>query len=273
MSPPLRDHDVLLLAAGLGRRLGAIGRATPKCLLRVGDDTLIRRSLRGLAAAGARRAVVVLGHRAADVAQDLSRRDLGLALEPVVNPAFAEGGSASSLAAGLSGIAEPRPLLILEADILYDPAFLALAGAAPAESAVLTADVSGSGDEVYAYVDSRGSLRALRKTPVEERADLRRSPGEFAGLTTLTPSAVAALRVLAFEGARGDYEDLLTGLPRSVSVRVRHGAGLPWCEVDTGRDLERAHREVLPRLLAREEEREPALSRTRPGVATFGAEG
>lgn len=271
MSLPLRDHDILLLAAGLGRRLGEIGRATPKCLLRVGDDTLIGRSIRGLAAAGARRVVIVLGHRAADVTRYLSHRDHGLALEPVVNAAFAEGGSASSLAVGLSRITEARPLIVLESDILYDPTFLTLAGTAPGESAVLTTDVSGSGDEVYAYLDAHDSLQALRKGPVEE-AELRRWPGEFAGITTLTPSAVSALRSLTADGADGDYEDILTSLPRSVTIGVRHGTGLPWCEVDTMRDLARACGEVLPRLLARARCREPVLALTPPGAASYPAE-
>ena len=54
----------IILAAGLGRRFGAATAELPKCLLEVGGQTLIQRSLDNLAACGIEETIIVTGHQA-----------------------------------------------------------------------------------------------------------------------------------------------------------------------------------------------------------------
>lgn len=54
----------MILAAGLGTRLGPVGAALPKALLRVGSTTLLERTLERLVVAGADRVVVNVHHHA-----------------------------------------------------------------------------------------------------------------------------------------------------------------------------------------------------------------
>lgn len=54
----------LVLAAGAGQRLGGV----PKCLIRLGGQTLLQRLLDALAEAGVNDVRLVLGHHAAAIA-------------------------------------------------------------------------------------------------------------------------------------------------------------------------------------------------------------
>ena len=44
----LNNYSVVLLSAGIGRRLGALGKKHPKCLLKINNKTLIELLLNNL---------------------------------------------------------------------------------------------------------------------------------------------------------------------------------------------------------------------------------
>ena len=102
-------------------------------------------------------------------------------------------------------------------------------------------------------IDEGGALSFLgNSAPDDIRAE---SIGEFAGITRLSRSALrdycsAAETLRREDEARGHYEELIYALVEAgkISVHVRHCPGLPWTEVDVPQDLERAKREVLPRI-------------------------
>jgi CTP:molybdopterin cytidylyltransferase MocA len=98
----------IVLAAGEARRMG--GR--PKALLERDGVPLVRRVARALLEGGAGDVVVVLGHRAADVAAALA----GLPVRSVVNAGFAAGRTAS-LHCGLAAQAHCDAVAIALADM------------------------------------------------------------------------------------------------------------------------------------------------------------
>jgi molybdenum cofactor cytidylyltransferase len=73
----VKDVAALLLAAGRSRRMGAF-----KPLLPFGDRTVIESCVNNLRAADVDEIVVVVGHRAEDVRQQLKRFDLSFAVNP-----------------------------------------------------------------------------------------------------------------------------------------------------------------------------------------------
>ena len=44
----LSNYSIVLLSAGVGRRLGALGKKYPKCLLKINNKTLIELLLNNL---------------------------------------------------------------------------------------------------------------------------------------------------------------------------------------------------------------------------------
>lgn len=123
-----RPREAMVFAAGLGTRLGAIARDTPKCLLQVGDETILDRVCESLALAGVER-VVVNVHRHLDQFEAWRRTrpegapEVVFALEAVA-PLETGGG----LAAARSCFVGAGPLLLVNGDVLTNlPLALVLA--------------------------------------------------------------------------------------------------------------------------------------------------
>jgi choline kinase len=232
----------VLLAAGRGRRLGS---DRPKALLEFGGRTLLDRHLENLAGIaetieGGIETVVVTGFRA-----ELLEVPRAIALS--IHNARYERGSVISLAVALDALADrDEDLLLMDADVLYEPSILRDVAALERGFAIDTRVTPGS-EEMMAGV-REGKVRALRRGRLEG-FDLT---GEGVGFTKIDAASLPALRAIVAEieaaDADSDYED---ALDRFVAT---HGADYvlvgerAWTEIDFAEDVERAEREVLPRL-------------------------
>jgi len=245
-------RTAIILAAGRGVRLGRLTAERPKCLIEVGAKSLLAHSLDHLERAGLREAIVVTGHAAAVLGEALDNWTGGMRIVALPTPDYETRGSMGSLLTAIE-CTGTRSALLLESDLLYHPDFLA-AALSSESSTILTADVSGSGDEVYVRADDDGRLEFLGKTGGASRPAA--SVGEFAGISLLREPipAMYAERARAWLAAGridAHYEEVLLDLARDGNpIQVRHCPSLPWTEVDNLDDLHRAEKLVWPRLLA-----------------------
>jgi NDP-sugar pyrophosphorylase family protein len=105
----------MILAAGLGTRLGSLGKSTPKVLLELGGEPLLQHHLRYLHEQGVAR-VVVNAHHRADLVEDALRSYRGpLEVVCVHEPRLL--GTAGGVRHALSYL-EPGPFLVLYGDVL-----------------------------------------------------------------------------------------------------------------------------------------------------------
>jgi mannose-1-phosphate guanylyltransferase len=107
-----------LLAAGLGTRLRPITDSTPKCLLRVGDRTLLDIWLDALAAAGVTEVLLNTHHLAVLVREHVAARASGPAVRLAHEPALL--GSAGTLLANRDFVDGEEMFLAVNADNLTD---------------------------------------------------------------------------------------------------------------------------------------------------------
>src|SRR5207244_12169263 len=81
----------IILAAGVGKRIGAAAGNRPKCLLEFGGRSLLVRYLDALLAVGVKSAVLVVGHRQELIRDAVGERYRGLAIRDVVNDQYHRG--------------------------------------------------------------------------------------------------------------------------------------------------------------------------------------
>lgn len=81
----------IILAAGVGKRLAHAADARPKCLLRVGGQSLLDRMLAALDAAGVQEAVIVVGYRAERIRAEIGTRCASVEVRYVHNPRYEQG--------------------------------------------------------------------------------------------------------------------------------------------------------------------------------------
>jgi len=236
-------EQAILLAAGVGKRLGPAAEGMPKGLVEVGGETLVDASLRKLQAAGVRRALLVTGYQAVAY-EEVARRWRGM-VELVHNPDFATSGSLGSLRVCARQVGDEA--LVLESDIIYEARALS---SLTLSDSVLVSGPTGLGDEVHVWAEGT-RLHAASK----HREELTGEPlGEWVGISRLSATSLAAIGAGSAVSLPdlGDYEDAVVAISRRGAVSCVLVPDLVWGEIDDPRQLEAVRRTVAPEVRRRD---------------------
>lgn len=241
--------QALILAAGRGSRLGRKGFGRPKCLLEVGRRPLIEHQLEMLAEAGVAPVALVVGYCADEV-----REVVGIRAEYIENSRWEVTNSLYSFWLARDWV--KGPLLILNSDILVAPEIL---------ERLLETD-----GDAFAYDSSSGDAREHMKVSVREGVlkDMCKGmpasdvSGENVGLLKFTADTTQALfdvsdRLVASGEEKSWLGSSVRLLAKHHRLRAVDVAGLPWGEIDSSFDLDRARKEVLPRIRRSQRRRTP----------------
>jgi 1L-myo-inositol 1-phosphate cytidylyltransferase len=190
--------NAIILAAGRGSRLDPGGDLAhySKPLLRLGDKTLLERTVGCCRRAGAERVIVVTGFRAELVKQDIARYGEGV-VETVYNPDW-QRANGLSLYACRDRIDNPFALTM--ADHLFDPTILADMMAEPPRPGTVTLAIDRKIDQVFDLDDATkvlvgedGRIRRIHKQLDEYNA-------VDCGLFVCTPAIFGALSDAMIDG-------------------------------------------------------------------------
>lgn len=231
----------LILAAGRGSRLKEYTRERPKCLLEIGERTIIEHQIRALRLAGVTSIQVVTGYGAEQV-----REVCGESVSYAHNEDFDSTNSFDSF-----GCATLKPgsggLLVLNSDVLFHPSLIARLLESPRENALLADFEAGlAEEEMKIAVDDTGRITSISKRLEPEEAD-----AENLGVLRLGP-AVAA-RMLELSRGQGLAEAKIAWVPDGIHhLRTEFpfyavsAEGFPWTEIDFAEDLMLARDEIYP---------------------------
>ncbi|EHG22607.1 hypothetical protein HMPREF9332_01412 [Alloprevotella rava F0323] len=112
--------QAIILAAGMGRRLGEYTRDNTKCMLPVNGVRLIDRVLGQLSQLGLSRVVIVVGYKGQNLIDYIGHRyDDSLKIEYVDNPVYDKTNNIYSLSLAKEKLQEDDTLLI-ESDLIFD---------------------------------------------------------------------------------------------------------------------------------------------------------
>ena len=234
--------QAVLLAAGLGSRLGTLTRDIPKALITVADRPLLAYAVEFARAAGADTITVVGGFGFELVAAEVARRALPVRL--VENRAFRDG-NLISLTTARAHIEGADELLVMNVDHIYRPAIAALA-AAPADdvTAFVDTDRELGADDMKVERDGAGRVRHIAKT-------LATWDAGYVGMTKIPRAAAARYwatvdAALAAEGRAIHVERVLARLADAgTPPACRDISGHGWLEVDLPDERDRANEAVL----------------------------
>jgi len=234
--PALHDWPALVLAAGLATRLQPLSRVRAKAALPVAGTTLIARTLLWLHAAGVRRVVINLHHRADTITRLVGDgRAFGLAVrysweDPVLGSA---GGPRRALP-----LLDSARFLIVNGDTLTDADLGALAAQHVARRALVTMAVVPGDTARYGGVQAdasdqvTGFARAMPGAASAPRA--ADAPGHFIGVQAAEAAAFAdAPDDAPSESVHWLYPRLIAARPGAVQVYRSHAA---FFDIGTPRD-------------------------------------
>ena len=241
--------QAIILAAGIGNRLGMLGNR-PKSLLEFGGQSLLARHLSILHANGISRVTICVGYCAEQIraAADSSP----IPVEFVVNGDYRRG-SVVSLWHARAALALDEPVLLMDADVLYHPKMIRRLVESRHTHCFLLDREFVPGDEPVKLCVREGRLVEFRKKPDPSIAfDLC---GESVGFFKFGPACAHELATRCDAYIREDrldapYEEPIRDLIQAsrLPLGFEDITGVPWIEIDFPEDVERARDTILPQL-------------------------
>ena len=245
----------VILAAGMAKRLRPLTDTKPKCLLKVGERTLLERTVRAMQQAGITEFVVVTGYRAEQIRDFLTpiahrRGDGGETptFHFLHNADYEHNNNIYSL--WMAGeYVRGKEFLLMDSDILCDPAAVARI-AHESESALALNRHECGEEEIKVIVDSNGHITEISKV-----CSIKDAIGESVGIEKMTADYSEALykeldQMILKEGLIDVfYERCFERLiPQGHTFKVVDTTSYFSYELDTPEDFERA-KELMPKEL------------------------
>jgi len=242
----------LMLAAGLGRRLyGDENAELPKALLKFDGQTLLQRHIETLVACGVDELVLVVGHRSDDILSEADRVAPADFVSSFFNPRYREGPRLS-LAAGGDVMRSGDQILFMDADVLYHPHLMQRLINSEHENCFVMDREFQSTDAFVEVCLREGVIVDFGKQVTKQHDTI----GEWPGFFKMAPSVAAGIadRVDAFIASgeiEGAYEEAFRDemwAHAPGAFGVEDITGVPWVEIDSPTDLEKATSKVFPRI-------------------------
>ena len=238
----------VILAAGMAKRLRPLTDERPKCLLKVGERTLLQRTVDAMLAAGINELVVVTGYRANMIRDFLTEMYPKLTIHFIDNPDYAHNNNIFSLWL-TRPYTDGRDFLLMDSDILCDPAIIPTVIGVGESALALNRHELGE-EEMKIVADAEGRITEISKTCRPEDA-----AGESVGVERMTADYSTALfreleQMIEREGLIDIfYERAFERLiPQGHTFRIVDTTDLFSIELDTPEDFENAQRLIPPAL-------------------------
>ena len=232
----------VILAAGMAKRLRPLTDERPKCLLKVGERTLLQRTVDAMLAAGISELVVVTGYRANMIRDFLTETYPSLNIHFIDNPDYAHNNNIFSLWLTRPYV-DGRDFLLMDSDILCDPAILPEVISAEGSALALNRHELGE-EEMKIVADAHGRIIEISKTCSPSEA-----AGESVGIEKMTADYSTALfreleKMIVDEGLIDIfYERAFERLiPQGHTFRIVDTTRFFSIELDTPEDFENAQR-------------------------------
>lgn len=239
----------IILAAGQGTRLRPHTDDLPKCLLPIGEGSILEHQLRACGAAGLRDVTVVTGFEWRKVEACVERAGTGeladLRVETVFNPFYAISNNLVSLWCARHRMAQG--FVLINGDDVFTPRILEMLLEHRRGDIQVCVDRKAN----YDADDMKVALEGERIVAINKAMPSAEASGESIGIMWFSPAGAARLcteleAMVRFDSAMKDW--FTKAIERIAQSGFEVGSadvrGLPWAEVDFPADLEHVRRNL-----------------------------
>ncbi|MEH2466507.1 phosphocholine cytidylyltransferase family protein [Nostoc sp.] len=242
----------IILAAGVGRRLGKDGQIQPKCLLKFNGKSLLERHLNYLRHYQIDEVVIAVGYQAERIQEEIKALGAENWVSTVYNPDYTKG-SVISLWTVRQHLVAGDDILLMDADVLYARRIIERLVKTNIPNCFLLDRDFEPGDEPVKLCVRDNYLVEFRKQVALGLAyDFA---GESVGFFRF--GSIAAHRIathteqyVADERHNEPYEEVIRDLLLETPEKFGYEdiTGLPWLEIDFPQDIQRAQNDILPQI-------------------------
>lgn len=235
----------IILAAGMASRLRPLTNNTPKCLLKIGERSLLQRSIDALINNGIKEFVIVTGYLHNQIEDFVKQQYPDINISFINNEVYDSTNNIYSLWLARP-IAEGKEILLLDSDLLYDPEIITRILNTNAEN-ILTLIRHDLGEEEMKVVTDGGTNGIIKE--ISKTCSPSNAVGESLGIEKMSTSYTTALyqelepmmnqehlENVFYEKA---FERLI---PKGHTFKVLDVTDLFSCELDTVEDFQNAQK-------------------------------
>lgn len=117
--------QAIILAAGMGKRLGELTKGNTKCMVKVNGVTLIDRAMKQLSHQPLKKVIIVIGYKGQELREYLGTEYNGVPIEYIENPIYYKTNNIFSLSLAKHRMQEDDTLL-LESDLIFEDSMLSM---------------------------------------------------------------------------------------------------------------------------------------------------
>lgn len=237
---------IIILTAGVGKRMHAVTSKIPKCLIKIGEKTLLERYLDSLSQLNVKDIVYVVGHFKDKIKEAINNNHNSFNIKYIENKQYTKG---SVLSLWYARNELDDDVLIMDADVLFHEKLLVMLAESKNKNCfLLEENFENTGEEMKLFIKEDKVIGISKHNSYD--CDFS---GEGVGFFKLSaddcPKLINILEEFKRKGIVDvEYEDALHGLLSQCDAGIEKVAGLPWIEIDFEEDIERAKGEILPRL-------------------------
>jgi len=241
-------ETAVILAAGLGSRLGKRTEDMPKGFLELEGKSLIQRSLDSLFSSGIKKIFIGTGYLS-KFYDELSEKYPQI--KTIKSDKYKSTSSMYTLYNMRNEITDD--FILLESDLLYERRALVCLLEDAESDIILGSGSTHSNDEVFIQIDSDQKLQKMSKDPDA----LDSIDAELVGISKVSMNRFFLMNEyfekVMDENPKIDYEYIFqeTSVLNPIAVKVIDD--LIWCEIDDENHLNRALAQVLPRIGEKDE--------------------
>lgn len=178
----------IVLAAGIASRLRPLTDNTPKCLLTVGNSSLLERTLNALFENGVDEVIIVTGYLQQMIKEFTHKAFPEKNIRFIHNERYAETNNIYSLWLCKPEVINEKDLLLLDSDILFDPEIIRILLAAPHPNVLALKKHDLSDEEIKVRVNAANEVIEISKVCPPGEAI-----GESIGIEKMSSSYIRSL--------------------------------------------------------------------------------
>jgi histidinol-phosphate/aromatic aminotransferase/cobyric acid decarboxylase-like protein/choline kinase len=150
--------QAIILAAGMGKRLGKLTRRNTKCMIEVNGERLIDRVLTQLSKLNLKRIIIVVGYQADNLSNHIKSLNIERPeIQFILNPVYDRTNNIYSLALAKQQLMEDDTLL-LESDLIFDDRMFSLIMDDPYPNLALVAKYETWMDGTMVRIDENNNI-------------------------------------------------------------------------------------------------------------------
>lgn len=248
--------QAIILAAGMGKRLGELTRNNTKCMVKVNGTSLIDRILTQLSLLDLSKVIIVIGYKGDLLRNYIGHKYKGLKIEYIENPVYDKTNNIYSLSLAKKELQKDDTLLI-ESDLIFDDTLFPMIVYNPYPNLALVAKYETWMDGTMVRLDEENNIvnfipkKAFKYGDVDyyyKTVNIYKFSKEFS-TTNYVPFLEAYTKAL---GNNEYYEQVLRviTLLDKCELKALPLQGEKWYEIDDVQDLD-----IAETIFATEEDR------------------